>query len=138
MVKEQVYATIGRMAIKKARELKGGDFCPRDSMDDCTIQILGMADMFDEMDKLGLFEDEIATQSQEHFDQDYIWWRDVEDVKPKSNRNVLVWNWDTSTERSSVERGFWNGDCWLIESDDSKKNVLYWAPLNPPEENIWA
>lgn len=41
-------------------------------MDDCTIRILGMADIFDEMDKLRLFEDEITTQSQEHFDQDYI------------------------------------------------------------------
>ena len=55
MTKEQAYAAIGRMAVEYARELRGSDFCPRDDIDDCTIKILGMADMLDQMEEAGAF-----------------------------------------------------------------------------------
>ena len=139
MTKEQAYAALGRIAVKYARELSGYDCYPRDDMDDCTIRILGMADMLDAADQAGAFHDETKERKQEHYDRDHIWWRDAEEVMPEAGSSVLICNWNLLTDQRSIERGCWNGNLWIPEPycGEGIKNVLYWAPLNPPEEDAW-
>ena len=157
MTKEQAYAVFGHMVddIDPVMDEKGAvelglylsglqdmlhGLIEAGAFEDTTIQEPRPAyqnkDRLDEMDQAGAFHDEVTEKKQAHYDKDHIWWRDAEEVMPEVGSNVLIWNWNLLTDQCSIERGCWNGKCWISEPDGGEgiKNVLYWAPLNPPEE----
>ena len=135
MTEEQAYAAIGRMAVRYARELRSDDFCPRDDMDDCTIRVLGMADMLDQMEEVGAFG--VETTEHELCDTGCIQWHSSEECKPEFGKRVLV-ALKLPTGYPIVTTGYWLGGHWECSVNGSNEDLtipMHWAPLNLPEED---
>ena len=133
MTKEQAYAALGQFLVAYDRALCRHGY-QKEDMEIFTGLIAGMTGVVDEMDRLGAF-DTADQEPSPYRNKDHIWWRDAEEVMPEAGSSVLIWNWNLLTDRCSIERGCWNGNLWISEPYDGEgiKNVLYWAPFNPPE-----